>query len=59
MSFHSDGNAGSQTLTRDNGNGTKTERTYQSVSERKLAEKTQRSDFKPNLTYQEKTVDKD
>jgi hypothetical protein len=52
-------NVASTTLARDNGNGTKTERIYQTISERKMAERTQSSDFKPSLSYQERTVDKD
>lgn len=51
--FHSDGNAGSTTLTRDNGNGTKTEKVYASVDDRKVAERNQGScaNYQPTPLY--------
>lgn len=51
--------AGSSTLVRDNHDGSQTERTYQNISDRKLAQQTQHSDFKPSLLVQERTVSKD
>lgn len=56
--FHSSGNPASTTLYRDNGNGTVTERTYQSVADRREAERTRGSEHPPKLGYQERTVEK-
>lgn len=56
--FKSDRNPGSITLTRDNGNGTVTERTYQDTSDKKLAERSQFSDAPPSIQYQERTIEK-
>lgn len=56
--FHFTGNPASPDLVRDNGDGTVTERTYQSVADRLLAERTQGSDSRPSLLYQERTVEK-